>query len=101
MALYDLMSYLISFYDIYLVASPYICLILNPWMSNFKHTPVVPLCLLVSGTKYSNTLLLNITFFDFFSFLFGWDDSHDQVSKLLKETTLRRLGCEISYHIIC
>ena len=34
MALYNLMSYLIPFYDLPLLASPYVCLILTPWMSD-------------------------------------------------------------------
>ena len=70
-------------------------------MSDAQHTPVVPLCLLVSGTKYSLTLRLNPTFFDLFNIHFDWDDSSDQVSKLLKEIYLCRLGHEISYHVIC
>ena len=70
MTLYDLMSYLIPFYNLLLLASPYVCLILTPWMSDSQHTHVVPLCLLVSGTKCSHTFLLNLTFFDFFNILF-------------------------------
>ena len=67
-------------------------------MSDSQHTPVVPLCLLFSGTKYSLTLLLSLTFLNIY---FDWNDSHYQLSKLLKETALLRLGHEISYHIIC
>ena len=81
--------------------SPCVCLILTPWMSDSQHTPVGSLCLLFSGTKYSLTLLFNITFFDLFHILFDWDDSRDQVYKLLTETTLHRLCHEISYHILC
>ena len=33
-ALYDFMPYLIPFYDLPLLASPYVCLILTPWMSD-------------------------------------------------------------------
>ena len=51
--------------------------------------------------KYSHTLLLNITLFDLLIILFDWDYSHDQVYKLLKDTDLRMLGHEISYHEIC
>ena len=40
------------------------------WMSYSQHTPVVPLCLLVSGTKYPLTLLINLAFFDLFNILF-------------------------------
>ena len=69
-------------------------------MSNSQHNPVVPLRLLVSGTKYYHTLLLNLNLFDFFIILFDWDDSHDQVSKLIKETSLCMLSHEISYHLI-
>ena len=58
---------------------------------------MVPLCLLVSETKYSLTLLLNLTLFNI---IFDWDDSHDQVSKLIKVTALRRLGHKTHYHII-
>ena len=101
MALYDLMSYLIPFYDLPLVSSPYVCLILTPWMYDSQNTPVVPLCLLISGTKYSHTLLLNLTFFDFFIILFDWDEYHDQVSKILKDTSLCSPCNEISYHVIC
>ena len=57
-----------------------------------------PLCLLVSGTKYSLTILLSLTLF---YILFYWYDYHYQVSKLLKYNALRRLGHEISYHVIC
>ena len=75
-----------------------VCLILTLWMSYYQHTPVVYLCLLVSGTKYSLTLLLSLTLFNI---LFDWNDSHGQVFKLIKYTDLRRLGNEISYHVIC
>ena len=101
MALYNLMPYLIPFYNNTLLASPHICLILTPWMSDSQYTTVVPLCFLVSGTKYSHYLLLNITLFDFFNIIFDWYESHDQVSKLLKDNSLCRLGNEISYHVIC
>ena len=33
--------------------------------------------------------------------LFDSDEYHDQASKIIKETFLRRLGHEISYHVIC
>ena len=33
--------------------------------------------------------------------LFDWNVSQCQVSKILKETPLSRLGHEISYHTIC
>ena len=69
-------------------------------MYDYQHTPVVPLCFLVSGTKYSLTIILNITFFDLFNILFYLDESHDQVSKIIKETSLRRLGHKISHHVI-
>ena len=69
-------------------------------MSGYQHTPVVPLYLMVSGTKYSHIILLNLTLFDLFNILFDWDDSHDQVSKLIKESSLHRIGNEISYHVI-
>ena len=101
MALYNLIPYLITFYNNTLLASPHICLILTLWMSDSKYTTVVPLCFLVSGTKYSHYLLLNITLFDFFNIIFDWYESHDQVSKLLKDNSLCRLGNEISYHVIC
>ena len=100
MDLYNLMSYLILFCDITLLSSPYVCLILTTWMSDSQHIPVIPLCLLVSGTKYPHNLLLNLTLFDLFIILFDWDDSHGQVSKLLKENALSRLGHEISYNVI-
>ena len=70
-------------------------------MSDSKYTTVVPLCFLVSGTKYSHYLLLNITLFYFFNIIFDWDESRDQVSKLLKDNSLRRLGNGISSHVIC
>ena len=70
-------------------------------MSDSQHTHVVPLCLLISGTKYSHTLILDITFFGFFNILFYLGESHDQVSKILKETSQRRICHEISYHVIC
>ena len=101
MDLYSLMSYLIIFYDKNLLAGLHACLILTPWKYYSQYTTVVPLCFLVSGTKYSDYLLLNLTFFDFFNIIFDWDDSHDQVSKLLKDNSLRRSGNEISYHVIC
>ena len=69
MAVYNLMSYIIPFYDITLLANPYNCIILTPWMSDYQHTPMVHLCFLFSGTKYSNTLHLNLTFFDLFNVL--------------------------------
>ena len=64
------MSYLIPLYDLPLLDIIYVCLILTPWMSNYQHTHVVPLGFLVSGTKYSHTLFLNLTFFDFLTILF-------------------------------
>ena len=67
-------------------------------MSDYQHTPVVPLYFLVSGIKYSLALLLSIILF---ITIFDWSDSHDQVSKLLKETAPLRLGHEISYHVTC
>ena len=51
MDLYNLISYLIPFYDLPLLASQYVCLILNLWVSNSQHTLVVTLCLLVLGTN--------------------------------------------------
>ena len=39
-------------------------------MSDSQQTPVFHLCFLVSGTKYSYTILLNLTFFDLFNILF-------------------------------
>ena len=54
--------------------------------------------LLISGTKYSPTLLLSITFLNI---IFDWNEYHDQISKILEETSLRSLGYEISYHVIC
>ena len=84
MDLYDSMWYLIIFYDLPLLASTYVCLVLTLWMSDSQHTPVVPLSLLVSGKKYSYTILLSITFFDILGILFYWDESNDHVSKLLK-----------------
>ena len=33
--------------------------------------------------------------------IFDWNGSHDHVYKILKQTTLRRLGHEISYDVIC
>ena len=101
MDLYNLISYIIPFYDLTLVSSTYICLIITPRMSDYQHTPMVPLFLLVSGIKYSHTILLNLNLFDFFIILFDWDESHDQVSKLLKKNALCRIGNKISYHIIC
>ena len=101
MALYSLMSYLIPLYDFPLLAGPYVCLVLTLWMSDSQHTYVVPLCLLVSRTKYSHTLLLNIAFFDLFNIIFDWDESHDQVSKKFKETSLCSLGKETFYRVIC
>ena len=95
------MSYLIPFYNITLVDSPYVCLILTLWMSDYQHTPLVPLCLLVSGTKYSQTLLLNLTYLYFFVIIFDWYYSHYQVPKILKENSLHSLGHEISYRVIC
>ena len=94
--------YLIPFYNITLLAIVHMfvlylfcgCLIPNTRMWSL-YAP------LVSGTKYSHTLLLNLTLFDFFYILFDWDDSHDQVSKLLKETALCSIGNEIYYHVIC
>ena len=86
------MSYLIPFYDLPLLDIIYVYLIITPWMYNSQHNHVVPLCFLVSGTKYSHTLFLNLTFFDFLNILFDWYDSRDQVSKLFKGTSLRRLG---------
>ena len=74
-----------------------VCIILTPWMYDFWHTPVVRLYLLVSGTKYSLTLILSLTFL---KVLFDWDDSHDQVSKLLKENPLCRIVNAISYHVM-
>ena len=67
-------------------------------MSDCQHTPVVPLYLMVSRTKYSITLLLSLSFL---SILFGWSESHDKLSEILKYTALPRLGHEISYHFIC
>ena len=95
------MPYLIPFYDNTLLDSPHVCLILTPWMSDSQYTTVFPLCFLVSGTRYSHYLLLNLTFFDFFDTFFDWDESHNQVSKILKDNSLRRLGNKISYHVIC
>ena len=95
------MQYIIPLYNLPLVASICIFIILTLWMPDSQPTPVVPLCPLVSGTKYPHNLLLNITFFDFFITIFDWDDSHDKVFKLLKETSLRRLGHKISYHVVC
>ena len=69
-------------------------------MSDSQHTHMVPLCLLVSRTKYSHTILLNYNLFDLFIIIFDWDDTHDQVSKLFKENFLRILGHGTSYHII-
>ena len=70
-------------------------------MSDFKHTHVVILCLLVSGTKYSLNIFLNITLFSLFNIIFDWDESNDQVSKPFKETSLRSIFHGILYHIIC
>ena len=70
-------------------------------MSDSQHTHVVPLCLLVSRTKYSHTLILNLAFFGLFVILFDWYYSHDKIYKFLKETYLNSLGHEISYHTIC
>ena len=94
------MSYLISLYDLPLVASLYVCLVLTTWMSDSQHIHVIILFLLVTGTKYSHTLLLNITFFDLFIILFNWDESNYKVSKLYRETSLLMLGNEISYHAV-
>ena len=69
-------------------------------MSDYQHTHVVPLCLLVSGTKHSHTILLHLTFFDFFNIIFDWYYSHDKFSKLLKETDMSILGHEISHNVI-
>ena len=66
-----------------------VCCILTLFMSDRKHTHVVPLCLLVSGIKYFLTILLNITLFNI---IFDWYDPHDQVSTLLNKTALRSLG---------
>ena len=66
-------------------------------MSDSQHTPVVLLCLLISGTKYSLTLLLSLTFLNI---LFGWGDSHYQVSKSFKDTALSMLSHEISNRVI-
>ena len=92
-----------TFYIIYsvyflILTSPCVCFILTPWVYDSQHTHVVPLYLLVSGTKYSPTLFLSITFLNI---IFDWDDFHYQVSKHLKYTALCRLGHEISYHVIC
>ena len=93
------MHFTLSILYIFIILTiPCVCLILTPWMSNYQHAPVVPLCLLVSGTKYSLTLLLILTFLSIF---FNWDDSHDQFSKILKYNSLCRLSHEISYHVIC
>ena len=73
------MAYLIPFYDLPLLASPYACLILTLRMYDSQHTPMVPLCFLVSGINYSHTLLHNITLFDLFNILFDFDDFHDHV----------------------
>ena len=62
---------------------------------------MVPLCLLVSGTKYSYTLLINLSFFYVFIIIIDWYDSHGQVYKILKETYLHRLGHTISYYVVC
>ena len=59
---------------------------------------MVPLYLVISGTKYSLTLLLSITFLNI---IFDWNDYHDQLYEPLKETALHRLDHEISYHFIC
>ena len=67
-------------------------------MSDSQHTLVVPLYLLVSGIKYSLSILLSLTFLNI---LLDWNDSIDKVSKPLKETALRRLGHESSYRVIC
>ena len=64
------MSYIIPFYDFTLPDIPYDCLILTQCMYDTQHFPVVPLCLLVSGTKYSHTLLLNINLFGLFNIIF-------------------------------
>ena len=69
-------------------------------ISDYQRTPGVPLYCLVSGTKYPHDLLFNINLFDFFNILFDWDESHDKVSKLLKETYLYSLGNEIFYYVI-
>ena len=67
-------------------------------MSDSQNTPMVPLYLPISGTKYLLTLLLIITLLNI---IFDWNDYHDQVSELIKETALRRIDHEISYHFIC
>ena len=99
--MYNLMSYLIPFYVLTLFSSSYVYLILTPWFSDPQHTPLVSLCLLVSGTKYSHTLRPDINLFDLFIIRFDWDDSHDRVSKLFKATYLHRIDHKTSYHIIC
>ena len=78
-----------------------LCLLLSVWVSDYQHTPVFPLCLLVSGTKHLLTLLFYHTFFNLFIIFFGWYDSPDRLYKLLKYTALRRIVYEISYHVVC
>ena len=60
MALYDLMSYLIPFYDLTLLATTYVCLILTLWMSDSQqkeaHSQVFPIYISVL------TSLLMLTF---------------------------------------
>ena len=70
-------------------------------MYDYQQNTVVPLCLLFSGTKYSLIPPPNITLFYPFNILFDWYDSHDKVSKLLKEADLHSLGNEIYYYVIC
>ena len=67
-SLYDLMLYLIPFYNLCLLASPLVCPILTLWISDSYHTPVIPLCPLVSATKYSHILILDLKLFDLFNF---------------------------------
>ena len=66
MSLYDLMSYTIPFYDINLLASTYVCLILTLWMYDYQQTTMVPLCLLVSGKN------IHILFFSILLSLIYW-----------------------------
>ena len=77
-----LVPFTLSVLFVYLILnSSYFFLILTPWVSDYQHTHMVPLCLLVSGTKYSLTLLLSFTFFNI---LFDLDESHYQVYNFLK-----------------
>ena len=94
-----LVCFTLSIPSVYLIlASPCVCIILTLWVSDSQHAHVVPFWLLVSVTKYSLNLLLSITLLNI---RFDWDDSHDQVSKFLKENAMIRLGHKSSYHIIC